>query len=62
MRIKKKKAMIYKLDLNRAVKDLFLKKKKVLRAQQRKFSSVHTSLPSCAVFRSDIQPMSATDF
>lgn len=52
--------MIYKLDLNRALKICF-KKKEVLRAQLRKFSSVYTALPSCAAFRGYIQPMGATD-
>ena len=41
---------------------MVFKKKKVLRAQMRKFLRGYTPLPSCAVLRDNNQAMGATDF
>lgn len=41
---------------------MVFKRKKVLRAQMRKFLRGHTPLPSCAVLRDYSQAMGATDF
>lgn len=41
---------------------MIFKRKKVLRAQQRKYLSSHTPLPSCAALRDYSQAMGETDF
>ena len=41
---------------------MVFKRKKVLRAQMRKFWRGHTPLPNCAVLRDYSQAMGATDF